>query len=71
MRCWRDTCPRRRDILQQAGIPFVIRPIDMDETPHPGERARDYVTRIAREKANAATAGLAGEGEIVLAATIG
>jgi predicted house-cleaning NTP pyrophosphatase (Maf/HAM1 superfamily) len=43
----------------------------MDETPHPGERARDYVTRIAREKANAATAGLAGEGEIVLAATIG
>jgi septum formation protein len=60
--------PRRRDILQQAGIPFVVHPIDVDETPLPGERARDYVTRIAQEKAKAATAGLAGEGEIVLAA---
>jgi len=59
--------PRRRDILQQAGIPFVVRPIEVDETPLPGERARDYVTRIAREKANAA-AGLRADGEIILTA---
>ncbi|MGC9946774.1 MAG: Maf family protein [Bryobacteraceae bacterium] len=57
--------PRRRDILQQAGIPFVVRPMDVDETPQPGEAAREYVTRIAREKARAAAAG---HGEIVLAA---
>jgi septum formation protein len=57
--------PRRREILQQAGIPFVVRPADVDETPLPGEAARDYVTRIAREKANATAAE---PGEIVLAA---
>jgi len=60
--------PRRREILQQAGIPFVVRPMEVDETPLPGEAARDYVIRIAREKAEAAAAGLAGDGEIVLGA---
>ena len=59
--------PRRRDILQQAGIPFVVRPIEVDETPLLGEAARDYVTRVAREKASAA-AGLPADCEIVLAA---
>ena len=54
--------PRRREILQQAGIPFVVRPMDVDETPFAGEAPRAYVTRIAREKANAA------DGEIVLSA---
>ena len=60
--------PRSREILQQAGIPFVVRPMEVDETPLPGEAARDYVTRIAREKARVAGAGLVAEGEIVLAA---
>jgi len=60
--------PRRREILRQAGIPFVVRPMEVDETPLPGESARDYVTRIAREKAGAAVAGLPVDGEIVLAA---
>ena len=57
--------PRRREILQQAGIPFVVRPAEVDETPFRGEVARDYVMRIAREKAGAATAT---RGEIVLGA---
>jgi septum formation protein len=57
--------PRRREILQQAGIPFVVRPIEVDETPLPGEAARDYVTRIARRKARAVAAA---PGEVVLAA---
>jgi septum formation protein len=60
--------PRRRDILQQAGIPFVVRPMDVDETPRPGEAAREYVTRIAGEKAKAAAEGLSIPGEIVLGA---
>ncbi len=60
--------PRRREILRQAGIPFVVRPMEVDETPCPGEAARDYVMRIAREKAAAAAARLAVDGEIVLAA---
>ena len=57
--------PRRREILQNAGIPFVVRSIEVDETPLPGEEARDYVTRIARAKAYAVSAA---PGEIVLAA---
>jgi len=57
--------PRRREILQQAGIPFVVRSLEVDETPLPGEAARDYVTRLAREKAKAAAPE---PGEIVLAA---
>jgi septum formation protein len=60
--------PRRREILRQAGIPFVVRPVDVDETLLPGEAARDYVTRIALEKARADAAGLTVDGEIVLSA---
>jgi septum formation protein len=60
--------PRRREILQQAGIPFVVRPMEVDETPLAGEAARDYVVRIAREKASAADAGLTVGGQIVLGA---
>src|ERR1700722_7904859 len=57
--------PRRSEILQQAGIPFVVRPADIDETPRCDEPPRDYVTRVAREKAMAVPAA---PGEIVLAA---
>jgi septum formation protein len=57
--------PRRSEILQQAGIPFVVRPADINETPRCDEHPRDYVTRVAREKAVAVSAGPA---EIVLGA---
>ena len=45
--------------------PAGIRPADIDETPAEGELPRDYVRRIAREKALAVDPGA---GEIVLAA---
>ena len=57
--------PRRSEILQQAGIQFVVRPADIDETPRRDEQPRDYVMRVAREKAMAVPAGPA---EIVLGA---
>jgi septum formation protein len=57
--------PRRSEILQQAGIPFVVRPADVDETPREHESPKDYVTRIATDKAAAVPAG---PGEIVLGA---
>jgi septum formation protein len=56
--------PRRAEILRNAGVPFVVRPADVDETPQDGELPRDYVIRIAADKAYAA----AGAGEIVLGA---
>ena len=60
--------PRRLEILQQAGIPFVWRPSEVDETPLPAETARNYVMRIARAKAEAAAAEGIATGEIVLGA---
>jgi septum formation protein len=42
--------PRRREILGALGIAFEVRPTNADETPHPGERARDLAMRIARAK---------------------
>ena len=43
--------PRRKDLLRNAGISFTVQPADIDETPLPGEAARDCAERLAREKA--------------------
>jgi len=46
--------PRRGEILSNAGIAYVRQiPAEIDETPAPGEAPRDYVMRLAREKASA------------------
>ena len=51
--------PRRAEILAAAGIPFEKKQTQfIDETPIPGESPRDYVIRLAREKARAVTADL-------------
>jgi septum formation protein len=58
--------PRRGEILTNAGIPFMREvPRDIDETPLPGEQPRDYVLRLAREKAESIEAT---EGRVVLGA---
>jgi len=58
--------PRRAEILSNAGIPFVREiPAGIDETPVPGEAPRDYVMRLAREKAGAISVAA---GRIVLGA---
>lgn len=45
--------PRRRELLTQIGVDFEPLDATIDETPAPGEPARDYVRRVAREKAGA------------------
>lgn len=46
--------PRRLELLAQIGLtPDALRPADIDETPIKGETARDYVRRMARDKARA------------------
>lgn len=46
--------PRRLELLAQIGLrPDEVRPADIDETPSAGESPRDYVLRMAREKAEA------------------
>ena len=54
--------PRRRDLLAQIGVvPNHIHPADLDETPFPGELARDYALRLAVEKAEAVAPLFAGK----------
>ncbi len=48
--------PRRTDLLRQAGIPHTVRPADIPEILSPTESARDYVARLAGEKAAAVPA---------------
>ncbi len=44
---------RRRDILTTLGIRFSFAGVDIDETPGPGEAARELVLRLAGGKAQA------------------
>lgn len=48
--------PRRRAFLEGAGVPHVVRPVDLDETPMPAEAPLAFARRMAREKAEAAWA---------------
>lgn len=43
--------PRRSELLTQIGVKFVVKPVNIDETPLPKENASDYVVRMAAEKA--------------------
>lgn len=48
--------PRRRELLHQIGLDFKVHPVDLDETPLPGELPDHYVERMARAKACAVQA---------------
>lgn len=54
--------PRRRELLERAGVPIAVVPADVDESALPGEPPDAYVLRIARAKAGATS------GAFVLAA---
>lgn len=45
--------PRRRELLGRLGLEFGVLEIDIPERRQPGEPPRDYVSRVAREKAGA------------------
>lgn len=45
--------PRRRELLAQAGFSFEVRPAHVNEDVRDGEDPVAYVTRLAREKAEA------------------
>nr|WP_298926481.1 nucleoside triphosphate pyrophosphatase [uncultured Erythrobacter sp.] len=62
--------PRRRDLLARLGLSAdAISPADIDETPRPAERPRDYALRMGEEKAAAIdAAGFVLAGDTVVAA---
>lgn len=58
--------PRRLELLGQLGLtPHAVRPPDIDEDVRKGENPRDYVNRVALEKAQAVSAA---PDEVVLCA---
>ena len=52
--------PRRRELLGRLGLDFGILEIDIPEHRQPGEPPRDYVCRVAREKAGAGLLSVVG-----------
>ena len=49
--CLASVSPRRRELLLQIGVPHKVVGADIDETARSGEAPRDYVMRMARQKA--------------------
>lgn len=49
--CLASVSPRRRELLTQIGVPHAVVGAHIDETAHSGELPRDYVLRMARQKA--------------------
>ncbi len=50
--------PRRRELLTQVGYSFTVHPAHIPEDPRPAETPIAYVTRLARQKAEAVFAEL-------------
>jgi septum formation protein len=60
--------PRRRELLAQAGFQFTVVPASISEDLRPGENPLAYVTRLAREKAEAVYARVSPDHGVVLGA---
>ncbi|RCS31088.1 septum formation inhibitor Maf [Rhodanobacter denitrificans] len=58
--------PRRRQLLEQLGVDFAVLDVDVPEQRAPGESPRDYVSRVARDKARAGLAALAHAGDALV-----
>ncbi|MBB3231535.1 Maf family protein [Halomonas stenophila] len=54
--CLASASPRRRELLGSIDVPVEVRPVDLDETPLPGEAVEAYVLRLAEDKARAGAA---------------
>jgi septum formation protein len=57
--------PRRKEILETAGIPFQVKVANVDESVHSGEAPNSYVRRVAAAKAMAVPRE---PGDVILAA---
>jgi len=49
--------PRRKYLLEQAGINFIVEPADIEEVIQSSETPAEYVKRLSREKAGHVAAG--------------
>ena len=62
--------PRRRELLKQLHIPFVVDSADIDESLLAGETPEAYVRRLSREKALAGRALCGGKMPVLGSDTI-
>src|SRR5687768_750356 len=60
--------PRRGELLRQIGVPFEVRPAEIEEEPLAGEAPEAYVFRLAAAKAEAVWAAVHAAPRPVLAA---
>ena len=68
--CLASASPRRRELLAQIGVPHALARADIDETALAEETPRDYVTRMAQEKARVVWARVSGGGSADAAGVI-
>ncbi|EKT4476092.1 septum formation inhibitor Maf [Pseudomonas alloputida] len=61
--------PRRRELLTQIGVPFIVISAPIDESPLASESAPAYVERLARAKAAAGLARVDGPAVVLGADT--
>lgn len=64
-----SSSPRRRELLDQIGLPHVVITVDIDETLPPGLPPAQQVMSLSRSKAEAAAATLS-EGIVLAADTV-
>ena len=64
--CLASASPRRSELLRQIGVPHCIQPADLDESAQPGESPAGYVSRLARDKAQAVCRARAASGAAAL-----
>jgi septum formation protein len=48
-----SSSPRRKQLMALLGLPYSVRPIPVDETPHLDEQPLDYVRRVTQMKVQA------------------
>lgn len=58
--------PRRRELLTQIGVDFTVCSVNVIEQQQAGESASDYVTRLARDKAQAGVIALDNDAESIV-----
>jgi septum formation protein len=60
--------PRRAALLDQLGASYTVEPADVDESRRTGESPKDYVQRIAQDKARTVAARFPAPTYVVLSA---
>ena len=62
--------PRRRELLNQMGLTFTVKPVDADESLTPGLSPREQVKLLSLKKAQAAADAFGAEPVILTADTV-